>query len=287
MADKYVLLPARVKRTYKNITKPKLKAAGRKSIKKRPPKGFEVSPITSGLTPDEIDKQIQSVLKKKNLLDYEKWRLLSQLSFRAIREAQKAAAAAAVSGVPLSHGKKGPKLLTSGGADAAGAAAAAVAQVSQRKPSPDIVEEVRALSGGLRPATVTKIMKFLDSPQSTPSNQLTWDKFGRLIIDGNMIYNSNIAELISDVVKPNRSVVERVIGDREFKTILHKLNFPYQLVSNKKKYYTNDEYRVFREQESDVAERRSGVGARRSRSGNLIGQGKQQQKWIKCIVSAS
>jgi hypothetical protein len=269
MAEKYVLLPAGLKRTYKKITKSPKKVV-------KVPRGFRVSPITSGLTQAELEKQIQSVLKKKNMLDYEKWKLLSQLSLRAIRDAATqretaaAAARAAIAG-PSSLSKIGNQtrvVKKSGGA----------------KTNEDIMPEVVGFTHGRNKVTAKGIIDFLSSPEQTPPDRLTWDSTGRVIIDGKLIHNSNISELISDMLKPNKSVITSVVGDKQLKSVLHKLNFPHNLVNFKRKYYTPDEFKVLREQEAKVAEKKTGKSASRTRSGQLYGSGRSAAKvrWIKC-----
>jgi len=270
-SEKFVLLPAPLKHTYKNITK--LSSTGRvKKKTKKPPKGFDIAPTFASQS--ELDKQIQSILKQKNILDYQKWKLLSQLSSRAIREAQREAVAAAVAeGASVGQQQHGRLLKRK----------AAIPSVISRKSNRDVLEEALGFTEGKKKISAQRIIDFI-SGDNIDKKQFTWDSLGRIVVNGTLLHNSNIAELIADVLRPNKSVITSVVGDKQFKAFLHANKIPIELVHFKKKYYTPAEYNLFRHAEAKLAEKATGVKAKKTRSGELYGTGKKRhaaKKWFR------
>lgn len=74
------------------------------------------------------------------------------------------------------------------------------------------------------------------------TNAITWDKFGRVNISGTLIENSNIIDLIRDLLTERSAPAPT--GLQEFCRALKKLNIPRTLIGNSKRWntYTNSSH---------------------------------------------
>ena len=86
----------------------------------------------------------------------------------------------------------------------------------------------------LTPVTFrAKAAEILDRMQE--SNHVSWDERGQLVIDGRPIEQSNMVDLINDVVR-NRKTITPPLGWQEFATGLRTLNIPEEIIGNCEKF---------------------------------------------------
>ena len=67
--------------------------------------------------------------------------------------------------------------------------------------------------------------------QKAVPDRISWDEHGIVIIDGNVV-NSNITDLISDVMRERKTV--KAMGRNQFAQLLRALNIPSTLMRNKR-----------------------------------------------------
>ena len=63
---------------------------------------------------------------------------------------------------------------------------------------------------------------------------ITWDKTGKVKIEGETIPGSNISDLVSDAMRSRRNFNPK--GAKEFFEALNKLNVPKDLVRNEERW---------------------------------------------------
>ena len=66
--------------------------------------------------------------------------------------------------------------------------------------------------------------------------RIRWDEHGVVIIDGNVVEDSNIEDLINDAMRQRKTV--KATGRSQFAQLLRKLNTPFMLVGNKELFAT-------------------------------------------------
>ena len=64
------------------------------------------------------------------------------------------------------------------------------------------------------------------------SDKLSWDEHGIVTIDGNVVKDSNIADLINEAMRERKTV--KAVDRNQFARLLRVLNVPSSLVRNKK-----------------------------------------------------
>ena len=62
-------------------------------------------------------------------------------------------------------------------------------------------------------------------------DKLSWDEYGIVTIDGNVVKDSNIADLINEAMRERKTV--KAVGRNQFARLLRVLNIPSALVRNK------------------------------------------------------
>ena len=110
-------------------------------------------------------------------------------------------------------------------------------------PSPDPVkkEEQRA-EPQLSDADVVEPIPRTMRPRATAllsrlkakADVITWDKIGQVKIEGEIIPNSNISDLVSDAMRSRKDF--NPTGAKEFLQVLSKLNLPKDLVRNQNRW---------------------------------------------------
>ena len=63
---------------------------------------------------------------------------------------------------------------------------------------------------------------------------ITWDDMGQVLVDGVLIPESNISDLVSDAMRSRKHF--NPIGIREFYNVLSKINVPKDLVRNERRW---------------------------------------------------
>jgi len=63
------------------------------------------------------------------------------------------------------------------------------------------------------------------------SDKLSWDEHGIVTIDGNVVKDSNIADLINEAMRERKTV--KAVGRNQFARLFRVLNIPFALVRNK------------------------------------------------------
>ena len=67
--------------------------------------------------------------------------------------------------------------------------------------------------------------------RKAPPDKLSWDEHGIVTIDGNVVKDSNIADLINEAMRERKTV--KAVGRNQFARLLRVLNIPSALVRNK------------------------------------------------------
>ena len=75
-----------------------------------------------------------------------------------------------------------------------------------------------------------KAAEILDRIQE--SGHMSWDDKGQLVLDGKSVENSNMVDLVNDVVR-NRKTTSPPVGWQAFATGLRSLNIPEEIIGNR------------------------------------------------------
>ena len=71
---------------------------------------------------------------------------------------------------------------------------------------------------------------------------ITWDDMGQVLVDGVLIPNSNISDLVSDAMRSRKHF--NPVGVREFYNVLNKINVPKDLVRNERRWDKTEKKKV-------------------------------------------
>ena len=251
------------------------------------PRGYELLDIPG--SEEELEERMKEVLERKNMVDLDKWRLYSQLALRRYIETHRAQLQDQQQQLTRPRVRRVPAPPRRAAAAAAAArpapedllSANIIADLeSRRKDSNDVVEEAYGILGEKRRTLINALVTFLTQ---VPRDILTWDEHGRIVVDGSeTVQNSNISELVADVVN-SKDTGHLVRGSDKFRVALHRASVPYNLVKNKKKYYTQQEFQQrMRELPAEAAARTRSGAAYASQL--LSGRGGIGRKGSKCVT---
>lgn len=143
----------------------------------------------------ELDTHMQTVLKQKKMSDYEKAVLYAQALQKYVT-------------FPNVNSLQTPE------------------ETIEPPPAPDIETEVALSVPVKQRPTAKKILEFLNRHK----NRLSWTASRELKFKGNVIYGSNIAQLIKFLVSNHEM---KPVGYEQMKLVLDEIHFPQELVKNK------------------------------------------------------
>ena len=90
----------------------------------------------------------------------------------------------------------------------------------------DVVETITRT---MRPRATALLSRLKAKP-----DVITWDKMGQVKIEGEIILNLNISDLVSDAMRSRRNF--NPTGSKEFFEVLNKLNLPKDLARNEERW---------------------------------------------------
>ena len=254
--------PATKLRLGASITKPRVH-------RRSAAKGFTFS--AEDLDSDELQKRMTDVLQRSGMLDLEKWRIYQQLAMHDLRRKREEAKTPKVKH-PESHGA-----------------------LQKLKSETDIMDDVSGMvTSAHKRTSARKLLTFL---ASAPADTFRWDRYGRIVIRGRAVQNSNISELVADTVRsvPAGQAQASIPGWEQFKNIILEMGIPRSLVTNKTRYYTAEDFKDAQWRVAAAKERDTGIAAKQTRTGNIYGSGGRRQRgavvqsgtgktvrWFKC-----
>jgi len=243
-----------------SVTKPRVH-------RRRAPKGFTFS--AEDLDSEELQKRMTDVLQRSGMLDLEKWQIYHQLAMHDLRRKREEAKTPKVKH-PESHG----------------------ALTKSLKSETDIMNDITGMvTSAHKRTSARKLLTFL---ASAPADTFRWDRYGRIVIRGRTIQNSNISELVADTVRsvPAGQEQASIPGWEQFKNIILEMGIPRSLVTNKTRYYTAEDFKDAQWRVAAAKERDTGIAAKQTRTGNIYGSGGKRGvvqsgtgktvRWFKC-----
>lgn len=162
-----------------------------------------------------LDQEMKDVLNNSKLGDHEKWSLYNQILQRYLNiiNNTRNPLNLAVVEEKLNNKKLEDKDILND----------CEPQVSQ-DPDREILESVPKTFRDKATLLLQKLKR---------GDHVKWDERGIVYIKGNKITNSNITDLLNDIVRPRKN--GDPIGWREFSTVLRDINIPFELIGNLKR----------------------------------------------------
>src|SRR5579862_6136137 len=110
-----------------------------------------------------------------------------------------------------------------------------------------VKQEAEVLIPNIGKIGKSKISFLINRLSAMDPNLFYWNSIGRIVYMNKVIPNSNISELIADVVVPHKEFgrvrrrQQNIPGWEEFKDVLHAAAVPREQIGNVARYYTTAE----------------------------------------------